>query len=360
MAGSFTFLFGRGILKEFMDITFATSESAAQVLRLVESLQARFVRSLEERGGTSFSETRWGRDNGRHGGGVRYGINDSDLLGRASVNVSQVHYDDEPGRSLGSASALSTIVHPAHPSAPSIHIHLSWTEMKTGKGYWRMMADLNPAIPSETVRRKFLEALSGAAPNSFAEASEQGDRYFYIPALDRCRGVAHFYLESYNSGRFEDDYALANAVGETAIDTYMEILRNLPKDAPIQEREQAEQLAYHSLYFFQVLTLDRGTTAGLLVHNQNDIGILGSLPARVDKDLLRSWRSRMPIPQDLLLDRILEALPDGVVCRVDHEVKQRLADAVRDHYSLHPEALDLQASGNSAPPTVENHRPEQC
>jgi coproporphyrinogen III oxidase len=342
-----------------MDIKFATSKPAARALELVKSLQARFVRSLEEWGGASFSETKWARDDGRHGGGVRYGISDSDSLGRASVNSSQVQYDDEPGRSLGSASALSAIVHPIHPKAPSVHIHISWTEMKSRTGYWRIMADLNPSIPSEMHKRQYVEALEKAAPDQFTEAREQGDRYFYIPALDRCRGIAHFYLESFNSGSFEDDYALAATVGRAAIDTYIDILQKLSKDTPIQEAERSDQLAYHTLYFFQVLTLDRGTTAGLLIHNQNDVGILGSLPPRVDKNLLRSWKSRMPVPQDLLLDRILGVLPNGAICRIDHEVKQHLADAVRGHYGLHPEALDLQASGNSTPPTIDNHRSEQ-
>jgi coproporphyrinogen III oxidase len=36
------------------------------------------------------------------------------VFDRASVNVSQVHYADEPTRKLASATALSTIIHPAH------------------------------------------------------------------------------------------------------------------------------------------------------------------------------------------------------------------------------------------------------
>ena len=42
-----------------------------------------------------------------------------------------------------------------------------------------------------------------------------------------------------------------------------------------------KQLAYHTRYFYQVLLLDRGTTAGLLVHDDNDVGTLGSLPGQV-------------------------------------------------------------------------------
>lgn len=340
-----------------MERTFSQSEYAARGLALVESLQSRFVESLEKLGGEPFQNLEWLRDEGRHGGGRRYGVENTQLLGRASVNVSQVHYDDDPERKLGSASAISTIVHPVHPLAPSVHIHISWTEQKTGTGYWRIMADLNPSIANEADKERFAAALRHAAPHHFPEAIAQGDCYFFIPALERHRGVIHFYLENFNSGDYSSDHAMAKRIGEAAIDTYVEILAEAVQNAPSPTEEQcAAQLAYHTLYFFQVLTLDRGTTTGLLVHNQNDVGILGSLPPRIDKNLLASWRSRMVEPQDRLLDKLLASLPNEGVCSIDESAKQRLAEAVRTHYRQFPDALELQASGNSTPPTIDNHR----
>ncbi|VGO18411.1 coproporphyrinogen III oxidase [Pontiella sulfatireligans] len=341
-----------------MTRTFAHSTHATKALQLVESLQSRFVKSLEELGGEAFNSSEWLRNEGRHGGGWRFGAEDTALLGRASVNVSQVHYDDDPERKLGSATAISTIVHPSHPLAPSVHIHISWTEMKGGAGYWRIMADLNPALPNPLHTERFIDALREAAPERFGEATEQGDRYFFIPALNRHRGAALFYLENYSTGDFEADRAFAQRVGEAAVDTYVQLLKKASKDAaPASEAEQAAQLAYHTLYFFQVLTLDRGTTTGLLVHDQNDVGILGSLPPRIDKNLLASWRSRMPEPQDRLLDALLAALPSQGTCVIDGDTKQKLAVAVRAHYQKHPEALEMQASsGNSTPPTIDNHQ----
>jgi len=335
----------------------AKSERAAEAFALVESLQSRFVKGLEKLGGQSLELSEWFRDEGRHGGGRRYGTADNEVFARASVNISQVHYDDEPERKLGSASAISSIVHPVHPHAPSVHIHVSWTEQKSDTGYWRIMADLNPSIPNAEHTERFLSVLRTAAPEQFSEAAEQGDRYFYIPALNRHRGVAHFYLENFNTGDADADLKLAQEVGKAAIDGYLQLLNETIPDAPEPSAdERAAQLAYHTLYFFQVLTLDRGTTTGLLVHDQNDIGILGSLPAKVDRNLLSSWSSRMPPPQNLLLDRLLSALPYEGVCVIDDAVKQKLAAAVRDHYRTHPDALDLQASGNRTPPTIDNHR----
>ncbi len=340
----------------------AKSTQAQQALNLVSSLQTRFVTGLENIAKDlnltqSFSPVEWARDDGKHGGGIRFETTDGAMIGRGSVNVSQVHYDDNPNKKLGSATAISTIIHPKTPTSPSVHIHVSWTEMKSGQGYWRLMADLNPSNDNLEDKQQFLDALQLAAPQQFEEAEKQGDTYFYIPVLERHRGIAHFYLEEYNSGDAQADYALAEKVGQAAIDTYIDILKhslevaNTPSDA-----EKAKQLAYHTLYFFQVLTLDRGTTTGLLVHNQNDVGIMGSLPAYVDRNLLQSWVDKMPAPQDKLLQALVDALPQTSPALVDEKVKQQLAKVVRSHYQHHPQAIAMQASGHSIPPTVMNHR----
>jgi len=339
----------------------AVSDNAARALELVSALQHRFVKGLETLAGESgssqsFAAVEWGRDDGAHGGGIRYETSDGELFGRGSVNVSQVHYDDIPEKKLGSANAISTIIHPVDPLAPSVHIHISWTEMKRAEGYWRMMADLNPSNENKAHTAQFLAAMQAAAPAQFDDAVAQGDRYFYIPALDRHRGVAHFYLENYHTGDAEADYSLANTVGEAAIDAYLAILADtLNNAAQATDKQCAGQLAYHTLYFFQVLTLDRGTTTGLLVHDQNDVGIMGSLPAYVDRELLRSWLTRMDSPQDQLLDALIAVLPDTAPALVDADVKQKLAAVVRAHYKTCPQAIAMQAAGNITPPTVRNH-----
>lgn len=339
----------------------AASEQAAKAQTLVSTLQQRFVAGLESLAHAlgadqSFSAVEWFRDDGVHGGGIRFEAADGPLFGRGSVNVSQVHYDDMPDKKLGSATAISTIIHPCHPLAPSVHIHISWTEMKDGGGYWRIMADLNPSIPDSAATAQFMAALNSAALAQFDDAKAQGERYFYIPALERHRGVAHFYLENYHTADVDADYHLARNVGEAAIDTYLSILTEALTDADAASDEQrAAQLAYHTLYFFQVLTLDRGTTTGLLVHDQNDVGIMGSLPARVDRGLLGSWVKRLQAPQDELLEALIAALPEACPSLVDEAVKQKLAAVVRSHYRQHPEAIAMQASGDVTPSTIQNH-----
>ena len=103
-------------------MNYAQSPSAAKALALVRALQRRMVDAQQAVAASAgdaskFTETTWLRDDGRHGGGNRFGLADTAVFDRASVNVSQVHYDDEPARALASATALSTIIHPRHPHA---------------------------------------------------------------------------------------------------------------------------------------------------------------------------------------------------------------------------------------------------
>ncbi|HET9621584.1 MAG TPA: coproporphyrinogen III oxidase [Kofleriaceae bacterium] len=343
-----------------MTMTLAASPHAAEALALVRALQRRMVDAMQAIGGPTFEDTAWLRDGGRHGGGDRWSTGGSAVFDRASVNVSQVHYDDDPDKQLSSATALSTIIHPAHPRAPSVHIHVSWTELRHAASYWRVMADLNPSIEDPAATRTFVARLQAAAPGVFAEAAAQGDRYFWIPALGRHRGVAHFYLEDYHTDRLADDAALARAVGGAAIDTYAELVRGAlaAHGAPTAD-ERARQLAYHTAYLFQVLTLDRGTTSGLLVHDQNDVGILGSLPSHIDRGLLASWAAKVTPPVDGLVRALVDAIPAAAgdaPSPVDAATKQALAGVVRGFYRAHPEAIAMQAQGNVIPPTVKNHR----
>ena len=166
--------------------------------------------------------------------------------------------------------------------------------------------------------------------------------------------------EGYRTASFEDDAAFARTIGDTAIDVYAALVRAaLAASAAPTETERAAQLAYHTTYLFQVLTLDRGTTSGLLVHDQNDVGILGSLPSHVDRALLASWESRVSPPQDALVRALVDAIPaphGGAPSPIEPATKRALAAAVRQFYRAHPEALALQASGNVIPATVANHR----
>ncbi|MEH6452226.1 MAG: coproporphyrinogen III oxidase [Psychromonas sp.] len=345
-----------------METIRAKSTAATLAYQLVSDLQQRFVNKLNvisEKYGENkpYAATQWLRDQGVHGGGIRFMATDESIFNRASVNISQVQYDDDPSKKLASASAVSTIIHPKNPLAPSVHIHISWTEMKTGHGFWRVMADLNPAIEFAQDTSVFNAKLKQVSQDHYQHASEQGDRYFNIPIHGRHRGVSHFYLENYNTEDKNADLNMAKEFGEVVIDTYIDILTCAIENRElVTESDYQIQLDYHTLYFFQVLTMDRGTTSGLLVHDQNDIGILASLPSHINRALLVSWKQKMPKPQEQLLQSIIDCLGDKTVCLINDNTKSALANCLREHYQNHPEAIAMQASSYSETSTVGNHK----
>ncbi|MDA7817334.1 coproporphyrinogen III oxidase [Sulfurimonas sp.] len=339
----------------------AQSHQAQEALTLVEELQSYFAEKLNQVSMTlgsnfPFEEVEWMRDSGKHGGGTRYEARDNTLFNCGSINVSQVHYDDNPEKKLGSATAISTIIHPLNPNVPSMHMHISWTQMRDSSGYWRIMADLNPSIKNEDDKKTFDTMLKNSSYSYYEEASAQGDKYFTIPVLNRTRGVSHFYLENFSTGDFQADYTFAKDIGKNIIETYTQIITHaITQNSDSTQQQKDEQLAYHTLYLFQVLTLDRGTTSGLLVHDQNDVGIMGSIPSFVNRELLKSWTTKMTQPQDKLVEDLLQALPEQNPTPVSADTKKKLASAVRKHYKKYPEALSMQASGEIIPPTVDNH-----
>jgi len=343
-----------------MTMIMAKSTEAIEAYKLVRALQKRFVDKLNHLSQTigenkNYEEVTWLRDEGIHGGGSRFEARDNTLFNTASVNVSQVHYDEDESKKLQSASAISTIIHPKNPNVPSIHIHISLTQIKGNDSYWRIMADLNPSIENNEDKEVFEKALKTLSKDTFEEGIKQGDKYFNIPDLNRHRGISHFYLENYKTSDIKEDYDFANSFGEGIIDTYIDIISNaFNTRKTVLEQDKKKQLDYHTLYLFQVLTLDRGTTSGLLIHNQNDVGIMGSLPTFVNKALLKSWQEKATKPQDELISNLVEVIGnDG---KVNTLTKEKLAQVVREHYKKYPQALSIQASGNTVPSTVSNHK----
>lgn len=327
-----------------MNFSRSNSEKAQKATDLVVALQDKFTKILSGLSeGELFEKVEWLRDDGRHGGGARFVAPADGFFDRASVNVSHVHYDDVPEKSLASASALSAIVHPDHPHLPSIHIHFSYTEKRDGSGYWRMMADLNPSIPNERHTAIFNQCLKEYSNGFLKEGLAQGDQYFFIPALNRHRGVSHFYLEGFDSGSFEQDYEMSKLLASKVMDCYQELLEDgLRENGTFTAEEKQQQIDYHTLYFYQVLTLDKGTTAGIMVHNQNDLGVFGSLPSTINCQLLGSWIEKTPAPLNDLVTQLHDVFESGANASVGDAEKLAFAEIMRNFYVQHKELLVFQ------------------
>ena len=163
-----------------MNITLSNHAQAKKAYTLVKSLQNSFVgklNSISSNFGSdkNFKEVSWLRNDGLNGGGSRFQSCDLDFFNTASVNVSQVHYENDESKSLNSASAISTIIHPNNPLLPSFHMHISYTLMKDGKFYWRIMADLNPSNERCQDTEDFFNSLKDLDKENYDEGVKQGD-----------------------------------------------------------------------------------------------------------------------------------------------------------------------------------------
>jgi len=93
----------------------ATSEGAIKALAMLSNAQHNFVTQLsqlckQQTKPAHFAQKQWLRDKGEHGGGVRFEAPQHSLFNQASVNVSQIHFEDIPDKAFISATALSTII----------------------------------------------------------------------------------------------------------------------------------------------------------------------------------------------------------------------------------------------------------
>lgn len=297
--------------------------------QILDDLQDDFISHLAKHG--DFVRHNWHRNSGNNGGGYRYQAADKAFFNQASVNISKVY----GLANITAASSFSAIIHPDNPHTPSLHLHLSWT--CSHAKYWRFMADLNPAIANAGHAELFANTLQRVAGEHYKLGTKQGDEYFNIPALGRRRGLVHFYLEGINGGNMADDCRFAKRFGRAIIQTYCQLLsQNTPSPNATDYRCQ---LAYHTLYLLQVLTLDAGTTAGILAHQQNDLGVMVSLPAHIDLSLLNLWQEKLPPAQKTLLAAIIQALPKQNPCPVSLQARQNFADIIRQHYAIHPTEL---------------------
>ena len=85
--------------------------------------------------------------------------------------------------------------------------------------------------------------LASVADQHLLEGVENGEQYFYIPALERHRGVSHFYIERFTSGDFDEDLLFAEQFGMAVVTTYVSILMNGVEE----EKEPAEEIGHYNL-----------------------------------------------------------------------------------------------------------------
>lgn len=234
-----------------------------------------------------FKKTPWQHHTG---GGGEIALLRGEIFEKAAVNWSGVSGDVFPisgaqgGGDYGAffATGISLITHMKNPKAPTVHMNIRYIET-TAKTWFGGGYDLTPmGFPYEEDTQHFhATAKKTLGDEIYARFAKSAQEYFYIPHWKKERGVGGIFFDNYNTGDFEQDYALWRQVGSTFLDAIIPIYDRRIAE-PFDDEDRKKQLEMRAHYVEFNLLYDRGTKFGFQ-SGGNPQAILCSMPP------LASW-----------------------------------------------------------------------
>ena len=225
---------------------------------------------------------------------------DGPILERAAVNFSHsrgpalppaatAHRPELAGRRF-EAVAISLIVHPRNPFAPTSHANLRFfvAEREGEPAVWWFGGgfDLTPYYGFEEDcahwHRSARAACQPFGADLYPRYKKACDEYFYLPHRSEARGIGGLFFDDETVGGFEHSYALARSIGDQYLLAYLPILEKR-KHSPYGARQRDFQLYRRGRYVEFNLIYDRGTRYGLQSGRRIE-SVLASMPP------LAAWR----------------------------------------------------------------------
>jgi coproporphyrinogen III oxidase len=252
-----------------------------KIVIFLKSLRDRIVQAFEGlEQGKKFQRTLWDH---RTGGGGEISLLRGEVFEKAAVNWSGVSGEVFPmqdGHGPFFATGVSLITHMKNPHAPTVHMNLRYiqTEKKTWLGGGYDLTPMGPSYEEDTkhFHRIAQETLDSFGKNFYPDFSAKAREYFYIPHRGKERGVGGIFFDHYDSGNFEEDFAMWKQVGESFLEGILPIYEKRIGLSYTQEEEEIQsQLRAHYVEFN--LLYDRGTKFGFL-SGGNPEAILCSMP----------------------------------------------------------------------------------
>jgi coproporphyrinogen III oxidase len=179
------------------------------------------------------------------------------------------------------ATAISMIVHPRNPYAPTTHLNLRYFHVDMPDApFWYFGGgfDLTPYYGFEDDARHWHATARAASPDAatYHRLKAACDEYFYLPHRKECRGIGGVFFDDWRQGGFAESFAFTRAVGDAFLDAYVPILqRRIP--TPYGDRERQWQLIRRGRYAEFNLVWDRGTKYGLQSGRRIE-SVLASMP----------------------------------------------------------------------------------
>ena len=224
------------------------------------------------------------------------------LEGAEVIEKSAVHFTHSRGASLPPAAterrpelagapfeavAVSLIVHPRNPYAPTSHANIRFFVGRPEQGpeiWWFGGGfDMTPFYGFEedcvhwhTVAKAVCAPLGGDA---YSRYKKWCDEYFFLAHRSEPRGIGGLFFDDLDAPDFDTCFAFARSVGDGYLRAYIPILERR-KRTPYGDRERDFQLFRRGRYAEFNLAIDRGTKYGLQSGRRVE-SVLASLPPLV-------------------------------------------------------------------------------
>lgn len=254
------------------------------IIDFLKDLREKIVAAFEAlEGHEQFKRTVWQY---QYDGGGEMAVLRGKHFEKAAVNWSGVGgavFPTNDGHGSFFATGVSLITHMTNPHAPTVHFNIRFIETSTkcwfGGGY-----DLTPmGFPYEEDTEHFHQTAKNAlmpfGHDIYETFSKQAQEYFYIPHRRKERGVGGIFFDHLNTGNFEYDKQLWQAVGCSFLPAILPIYQKRLLQ-PYTPEEKDQQLHSRAHYVEFNLIYDRGTKFGFQ-SGGNPEAILCSMPPLV-------------------------------------------------------------------------------
>lgn len=247
------------------------------IISYLQALREKFIVAFEElEGGEKFERKRWNYKQGSGGGEI--GLLRGEVFEKAAVNWSGVSNETHL-----LATGVSLITHMRNPKAPTVHFNIRYIETPEKKWFGGGF-DLTPmGFPFEEDTKHFhstaQKILAPFGKDLYEKFSSEAKDYFTIKHYNEERGVGGIFFDHYNTGDFEKDLAMWQAVGNNFLEAIVPIYQKRIHE-PYTEADRQTQLKRRARYVEFNLLYDRGTKFGF-ESGGNPEAILCSMPPLV-------------------------------------------------------------------------------
>lgn len=182
------------------------------------------------------------------------------------------------------AAAISVIVHPRNPYAPTAHLNLRFFLVDAAPPSWHFGGgfDLTPCYGFVEDCVAWHRAAKRAAGPHYPSMKRACDEYFHLRHRGEPRGIGGLFFDDWTEGGFAASLQLTQDVGQAFMPAYAQIFQRRSA-LPYGEREREWQLLRRGRYAEFNLAIDRGTRYGLQSGRRIE-SVLASLPP------LAQWR----------------------------------------------------------------------